>query len=152
MLFWLNLKKLIQREEFSYSKYWNGKSRLAFIPSVLWLRLVEVCIFCLCVLSLLQVAAVYKDPSVGNLINIMIVKLIIIHNEQVSIQVSSRQCRCPWPLVCVACLKGHCQLCQGSPWETNNTVVRRQATCKWEVAEEARGLCFAMATDYQKCN
>ncbi|XP_076863283.1 A disintegrin and metalloproteinase with thrombospondin motifs 20 isoform X2 [Brachyhypopomus gauderio] len=28
------------------------------------------------------VAAVYKDPSVGNLINIMIVKLIIIHNEQ----------------------------------------------------------------------
>ncbi|XP_053497011.1 A disintegrin and metalloproteinase with thrombospondin motifs 20 [Ictalurus furcatus] len=28
------------------------------------------------------VSAVYKDPSVGNLINIMIVKLIIIHNEQ----------------------------------------------------------------------
>uniref|UniRef100_A0A8B9KFK5 ADAM metallopeptidase with thrombospondin type 1 motif 20 n=1 Tax=Astyanax mexicanus TaxID=7994 RepID=A0A8B9KFK5_ASTMX len=28
------------------------------------------------------VAAVYKDPSVGNLINIMIVKLIVIHNEQ----------------------------------------------------------------------
>ncbi|XP_072528272.1 A disintegrin and metalloproteinase with thrombospondin motifs 20 isoform X2 [Salminus brasiliensis] len=28
------------------------------------------------------VAAVYKDPSVGNLINVMIVKLIIIHNEQ----------------------------------------------------------------------
>uniref|UniRef100_A0A4W4GZL7 ADAM metallopeptidase with thrombospondin type 1 motif 20 n=1 Tax=Electrophorus electricus TaxID=8005 RepID=A0A4W4GZL7_ELEEL len=28
------------------------------------------------------VAAVYKDPSVGNFINIMIVKLIIIHNEQ----------------------------------------------------------------------
>lgn len=31
----------------------------------------------------LQVAAVYKDPSVGNLINIVIVKLIVIHNEQV---------------------------------------------------------------------
>lgn len=30
-----------------------------------------------------QVAAVYKDPSVGNLINIVIVKLIVIHNEQV---------------------------------------------------------------------
>ncbi|KAG8439752.1 hypothetical protein GDO86_005793, partial [Hymenochirus boettgeri] len=28
------------------------------------------------------VAAIYKDPSIGNLINIMIVKLIIIHNEQ----------------------------------------------------------------------
>uniref|UniRef100_H2LDH7 ADAM metallopeptidase with thrombospondin type 1 motif 20 n=3 Tax=Oryzias latipes TaxID=8090 RepID=H2LDH7_ORYLA len=28
------------------------------------------------------VAAVYKDPSVGNLINIMVVKLVIIHNEQ----------------------------------------------------------------------
>nr|XP_046249772.1 A disintegrin and metalloproteinase with thrombospondin motifs 20 isoform X1 [Scatophagus argus] len=28
------------------------------------------------------VAAVYKDPSVGNLINIMIVKLVVIHNEQ----------------------------------------------------------------------
>ena len=32
---------------------------------------------------LLQVAAVYRDPSVGNLINIMIVKLVVIHNEQV---------------------------------------------------------------------
>lgn len=51
---------------------------------MLWFRLVEVCIFCLCVLSLLQVAAVYKDPSVGNLINIMIVKLVVVHNEQVS--------------------------------------------------------------------
>ncbi|KAK7117951.1 hypothetical protein R3I94_023236 [Phoxinus phoxinus] len=28
------------------------------------------------------VAAIYRDPSVGNLINIMIVKLIVIHNEQ----------------------------------------------------------------------
>uniref|UniRef100_A0A667WKB6 ADAM metallopeptidase with thrombospondin type 1 motif 20 n=1 Tax=Myripristis murdjan TaxID=586833 RepID=A0A667WKB6_9TELE len=28
------------------------------------------------------VAAVYRDPSVGNLINIMIVKLVIVHNEQ----------------------------------------------------------------------
>eukprot|EP00066_Takifugu_rubripes_P016653 XP_011605919.1 PREDICTED: A disintegrin and metalloproteinase with thrombospondin motifs 20 [Takifugu rubripes] len=28
------------------------------------------------------VAAVYRDPSVGNLINIMIVKLIVVHNEQ----------------------------------------------------------------------
>lgn len=25
----------------------------------------------------------YKDPSVGNLINIVIVKLIVVHNEQV---------------------------------------------------------------------
>ncbi|XP_062416427.1 A disintegrin and metalloproteinase with thrombospondin motifs 20, partial [Pungitius pungitius] len=28
------------------------------------------------------VAAVYKDPSVGNLINVVIVKLVIVHNEQ----------------------------------------------------------------------
>uniref|UniRef100_A0A8C2EHI6 Peptidase M12B domain-containing protein n=1 Tax=Cyprinus carpio TaxID=7962 RepID=A0A8C2EHI6_CYPCA len=28
------------------------------------------------------VAAIYRDPSVGNLINIMIVKLIVLHNEQ----------------------------------------------------------------------
>lgn len=26
----------------------------------------------------------YRDPSVGNLINIMIVKLVVVHNEQVS--------------------------------------------------------------------
>ncbi|XP_016105374.1 A disintegrin and metalloproteinase with thrombospondin motifs 20-like [Sinocyclocheilus grahami] len=30
----------------------------------------------------LEVAAIYRDPSVGNLINIVIVKLIVIHNEQ----------------------------------------------------------------------
>ncbi|EOB08381.1 A disintegrin and metalloproteinase with thrombospondin motifs 20 [Anas platyrhynchos] len=29
------------------------------------------------------VAAIYKDSSIGNLINIVIVKLIVIHNEQV---------------------------------------------------------------------
>uniref|UniRef100_A0A3Q3JML9 Peptidase M12B domain-containing protein n=1 Tax=Monopterus albus TaxID=43700 RepID=A0A3Q3JML9_MONAL len=34
------------------------------------------------ILTIMSVAAVYKDPSVGNLINIMIVKLVIIHNEQ----------------------------------------------------------------------
>uniref|UniRef100_H3B3P8 ADAM metallopeptidase with thrombospondin type 1 motif 20 n=1 Tax=Latimeria chalumnae TaxID=7897 RepID=H3B3P8_LATCH len=28
------------------------------------------------------VAAIYKDPSVGNLINILVVKLVVIHNEQ----------------------------------------------------------------------
>ncbi|XP_075456208.1 A disintegrin and metalloproteinase with thrombospondin motifs 20 [Ascaphus truei] len=28
------------------------------------------------------VATIYKDPSIGNLINIMIVKLVVIHNEQ----------------------------------------------------------------------
>lgn len=56
---------------------------------MLWLGLVEVCIFCLCVLFLLQVAAVYRDPSVGNLINIMIVKLIVVHNEQVSAGVAT---------------------------------------------------------------
>lgn len=61
----------------------------AFGPSVLWLGLVEVCIFCLCVLFLLQVAAVYRDPSVGNLINVMIVKLIVVHNEQVSAGVAT---------------------------------------------------------------
>lgn len=60
------------------------RSRVAVILSVLWFRLVEVCISCLCVLSLLQVAAVYRDPSVGNLINVMIVKLVVVHNEQVS--------------------------------------------------------------------
>lgn len=56
---------------------------------MLWLGLVEVCISCLCVLFLLQVAAVYRDPSVGNLINIMIVKLIVVHNEQVSAGVAT---------------------------------------------------------------
>ncbi|KAK2492449.1 hypothetical protein MC885_010158 [Smutsia gigantea] len=30
----------------------------------------------------LQVAAIYKDSSIGNLINIVIVKLVVIHNEQ----------------------------------------------------------------------
>uniref|UniRef100_G3NJ46 ADAM metallopeptidase with thrombospondin type 1 motif 20 n=1 Tax=Gasterosteus aculeatus aculeatus TaxID=481459 RepID=G3NJ46_GASAC len=34
------------------------------------------------ILTIMSVAAVYKDPSVGNLINIMIVKLVIVHNEQ----------------------------------------------------------------------
>lgn len=55
----------------------------------------EVCIFCLCVLFLLQVAAIYRDPSVGNLINIMIVKLIVVHNEQVSAGVATCV-RLPW--------------------------------------------------------
>lgn len=34
-------------------------------------------------LSRLQVASIYKDPSIGNLINIVVVNLIVIHNEQV---------------------------------------------------------------------
>uniref|UniRef100_A0A8C5FR77 ADAM metallopeptidase with thrombospondin type 1 motif 20 n=1 Tax=Gadus morhua TaxID=8049 RepID=A0A8C5FR77_GADMO len=34
------------------------------------------------ILTIMSVAAVYRDPSVGNLINIVIVKLVIIHNEQ----------------------------------------------------------------------
>lgn len=34
-------------------------------------------------LSRLQVASIYKDPSIGNLINIVIVNLVVIHNEQV---------------------------------------------------------------------
>lgn len=34
-------------------------------------------------LSWLQVASIYKDPSIGNLINIVIVNLVVIHNEQV---------------------------------------------------------------------
>lgn len=46
--------------------------------------LVEFCIFLSVCLLLLQVAAIYRDPSVGNLINIMIVKLVVVHNEQVS--------------------------------------------------------------------
>lgn len=46
--------------------------------------LVEDLHFSLCLLSLLQVAAVYRDPSVGNFINIMIIRLIVVHNEQVS--------------------------------------------------------------------
>lgn len=33
--------------------------------------------------SNLQVAAIYKDSSIGNLINIVIVKLVVIHSEQV---------------------------------------------------------------------
>ncbi|KAK4814919.1 hypothetical protein QYF61_003243 [Mycteria americana] len=36
------------------------------------------------VLTLMSiVASIYKDPSIGNLINIVIVKLVVIHNEQV---------------------------------------------------------------------
>ncbi|XP_030629632.1 A disintegrin and metalloproteinase with thrombospondin motifs 20 [Chanos chanos] len=35
------------------------------------------------------VAAIYRDPSVGNLINIVIVKLIVIHNEQEGPSVNS---------------------------------------------------------------
>uniref|UniRef100_A0A3Q2FEI2 ADAM metallopeptidase with thrombospondin type 1 motif 20 n=1 Tax=Cyprinodon variegatus TaxID=28743 RepID=A0A3Q2FEI2_CYPVA len=34
------------------------------------------------ILTIMSVAAIYRDPSVGNLINIMIVKLVVIHNEQ----------------------------------------------------------------------
>lgn len=77
--------------------------RLAVILHLLWLRLVEVCIFCLCVLSPLQVAAVYKDPSVGNLISIVIVKLIVVHNEQVRAVLAFHSlgpCRCLWPGPC----------------------------------------------------
>lgn len=33
---------------------------------------------------ILQVSSIYKDPSIGNLINIVIVKLVIINNELVS--------------------------------------------------------------------
>ena len=33
--------------------------------------------------SFLQVSSIYKDPSIGNLINIVIVKLVIINNEPV---------------------------------------------------------------------
>lgn len=42
----------------------------------------------------LQVAAIYKDSSIGNLINIVIVKLIVIHNEQVrnSSKISNLSC------------------------------------------------------------
>ncbi|KAF3688604.1 A disintegrin and metalloproteinase with thrombospondin motifs 20 [Channa argus] len=47
------------------------------------------------------VAAVYRDPSVGNLINIMVVKLLIIHNEQEGPTVSFNAARtlhnfCTW--------------------------------------------------------
>uniref|UniRef100_A0A4W6FLL5 ADAM metallopeptidase with thrombospondin type 1 motif 20 n=1 Tax=Lates calcarifer TaxID=8187 RepID=A0A4W6FLL5_LATCA len=34
------------------------------------------------ILTIMSVVTVYRDPSVGNLINIMIVKLVIVHNEQ----------------------------------------------------------------------
>uniref|UniRef100_A0A3Q4N4X1 ADAM metallopeptidase with thrombospondin type 1 motif 20 n=1 Tax=Neolamprologus brichardi TaxID=32507 RepID=A0A3Q4N4X1_NEOBR len=34
------------------------------------------------ILTIMSVAAVYRDPSIGNLISIKIVKLVIIHNEQ----------------------------------------------------------------------
>lgn len=50
----------------------------------------KACMHCLpCFLDniehffLKQVASIYKDPSIGNLINIVIVKLVVIHNEQV---------------------------------------------------------------------
>lgn len=67
----------------------------------------------------------YKDPSVGNLINIMIVKLVVVHNEQVStgvlellpvsrspIWLTSAQVSLAWPFLCGACSKGHCLPCQ----------------------------------------
>lgn len=53
--------------------------------SARWRFAFFVCVF----LFLLQVAAIYRDPSVGNLINVMIVKLIVIHNEQVSAGVAT---------------------------------------------------------------
>lgn len=110
--------------------------------------------FCLCVLSLLQVAAVYRDPSVGNLINIMIVKLVIVHNEQVS---AGLECYLYQALpdmadvsagvpglafsprgsfwkdtACLVSFKSQ----ERSPWRTNNTIVRQLATCEPEVAWE----------------
>lgn len=110
--------------------------RLAVIPHLLWLRLVEVCIFCLCVLSPLQVAAVYKDPSVGNLINIVIVKLIVVHNEPVSAALafhSPGPCRCLWPGPCsgrtVPALSVS-TLRRGAHGKTSDTIVRQLATCK----------------------
>lgn len=55
-------------------------------PACLHNQVCGVLQFFFCVFFLrLQVAAVYKDPSVGNLINIVIVKLIVIHNEQVCV-------------------------------------------------------------------
>lgn len=36
-----------------------------------------------CFGSFIQVSSIYKDPSIGNLINIVIVKLVIINNELV---------------------------------------------------------------------
>lgn len=32
-----------------------------------------------------QVSSIYKDPSIGNLINIVIVKLVILNNELVRV-------------------------------------------------------------------
>lgn len=45
LLFWWNPMELNHRPEHSHSKYWIRGSRRAFTPAVLWLRLVEVCIF-----------------------------------------------------------------------------------------------------------
>lgn len=42
----------------------------------------------------LQVAAIYKDSSIGNLINIVIVKLVVIHNEQVRNRLKSSNLSC----------------------------------------------------------
>lgn len=41
----------------------------------------RVLIFCF--VFFIQVSSIYKDPSIGNLINIVIVKLVIINNELV---------------------------------------------------------------------
>lgn len=105
---------------------WSGARRQSAL--VCALGLVQVCIFCLCVLFLLQVAAVYRDPSVGNLINIMIVKLIVVHNEQVSAGVAA------------CATAGQCQPCQswslkaGSPWKTRAVTERH---LEWGGGEEA---------------
>lgn len=36
-----------------------------------------------CFFVFLQVAAIYRDSSIGNLVNIVVVKIIVIHNEHV---------------------------------------------------------------------
>lgn len=42
--------------------------------------------------SLFQVSSIYKDHSIGNLINIVIVKLVIMNNELVSLVASTTVC------------------------------------------------------------
>lgn len=45
-----------------------------------------------CILFFFQVSSIYKDHSIGNLINIVIVKLVIMNNELVSLVASTTIC------------------------------------------------------------
>lgn len=111
--------------------------RKIFLTFSLPILMLGQCIFAfsfVCFLSLLQVAAVYRDPSVGNLINIMVVKLVVIHNEQVSVgslhtaclQDGWRQCRCASGLSSVRFQSLKRKQCFFSVWSLRRALLGKQ--------------------------